>query len=94
MSRVKLTPKNPKHEVVVGLDRPLSTFFISVMHVQADDDLRDLRPIEFRDRWRRADVLDKIEQYAVDDERTRHAYRQIMLDLDPADGIPKPPEAT
>lgn len=87
MSRVKLTPKNPEHEVVVGLDRPLSTFFISVTRVQADDDLRDFPAIEFKDRWRREDVLEKIKQYAVQDTRTRYAYMQISLDNDPAAGI-------
>lgn len=84
MSRVKLNPKNPEHVVVVGLDYPLSTFFISVTHAQSKDDLRDLEPIEFRDRWNRSEVIEKIKQYAVDDERTSEAIRAIFLDFDPA----------
>ena len=94
MSRVKLHPKNPEHEIVVGLDRPLNTFFISVMQVQADDDLRDLPPVEFKDRWDRGEVVEKIEQYAVDNKRTQEVISSIFMDLDPAEHVPaKLPDA-
>jgi len=89
MSRVELHPKNTEHEVVVGLDRPLNTFFISVFVVQADDDLRDLPPVEFRDRWDRGEVIEKIEEYAVDNERTKKVVSAIFLDLDPAESVPE-----
>ena len=89
MSRVELHPKNPDHEVVVGLDRPLNTFFISVMQVQADDDLRDLPPVEFNDHWDRSDVVEKIREYAVDNERTQDVVSAIFMDLDPADQVPE-----
>lgn len=83
MSRIKLTPKNPNHEVHVGLDRPLATFFILVTHKQDDDDLRDLPAIEFRARWSRGKVLEKIDQYAEDNEITRLVKEAIGFDEDP-----------
>ena len=89
MSRVELQPKNPEHEIVVGLDRPLNTFFISVMQVQAEDDLRDLPPVEFRDRWDRSEVVEKIEEYAIDNAWTKEVKRAIFLDLDPAQVVPE-----
>ena len=85
MSRVELHPKNPEHEVVVGLDGPLNTFFISVVPVQAAGDLRDLDPLEFRSHWSRSEVIEKIHEYAVDDARTNKVVRAIFLDLDPAE---------
>jgi len=89
MSQVKLHPKNPEHEITVGLDRPLNTFFISVFVIQADDDLRDLPPVEFRDRWDRGDVVEKIDEYAVANDRTEKVKRAIFLDLDPAESVPE-----
>lgn len=83
MSRIQLKPKNPEHEVVVGLDRPLSTFFIVVTYKQDEDDLRDLAPIEFRSRWGRGELLEKIEEYAEPDERTKLVQKAIFLDEDP-----------
>lgn len=83
MSRIKLTPKNPNHEVHVGLDRPLATFFILVTHKQDNDDLRDLPAIEFRARWSRGEVLEKIDRYAEDNEITRLVKEAIGFDEDP-----------
>ena len=84
MSRIKLTPKNPEHEVVAGLDRPLNTFFISVTRIQDEDDLEDEMPIEFKHRWHRDDVIAKIESYAEPCEKRDAVVRAIMLDTDPA----------
>jgi hypothetical protein len=83
MSRIKLEPKNENHEVVVGLDFMMNTFFIMVTEKQDDDDLRDLDPIEFKSRWDRSEVIGKIEKYAKDTERTRQAKKAIFLDMDP-----------
>lgn len=83
MSRVKLQPKNPEHDVVVGLDPPLSTFFITVTVKQDEDDLRDLPPVLFQDRWRTADVVEKIEEFAEDTPRRKAVVEYILMDLDP-----------
>ena len=87
MSRVELKPKNPDHEVIVGLDRPLDTFFILVLPPEPADPNEDRIPLEFRDRWLRSEVIEKIRQYAVDDDRTKEAVRAIFLDLDPAQSV-------
>jgi hypothetical protein len=84
MSRIKLNSKNPEHEVVVGLDKPLSTFFISV--TKEDEDKEDIL-IEFKDFWARSEVLSKIDEYAIDDSLTMDVKRAISLDLDPEDFI-------
>ncbi len=41
MSRHELVPLNPAHEVAVGWDRPLHTFFAQVLDVEADEDSDD-----------------------------------------------------
>jgi hypothetical protein len=84
MSRIKLNSKNPEHEVFVGLDKPLSTFFISV--TKEDEDKEDIL-IEFKDFWARSEVLSKIDEYAIDDHLTKNVKRAISLDLDPEDFI-------
>ena len=38
MSRHNLDPLNPTHEVVVGWDRPLDTFFAQMIDTTADDE--------------------------------------------------------
>ena len=38
MSRHDLTPFDPAHEVVVGWDRPLDTFFAQVIDTTTDED--------------------------------------------------------
>jgi hypothetical protein len=83
MSRIPLTPKNKNHNVVVGLDRPLRTFFITVTHGHFED----LPPIEFRARWTRLEVIDKIKHYAADTELRQSVIDAIGLDLDPAEFI-------
>jgi hypothetical protein len=90
MSRIKLEPKNENHEVVVGLDAPMNTFFITVTEKQDDDDLRDLDPIEFKSRWDRSEVIGKIDEYAKDTERTKQAKNAIFLDMDPAQIVTEP----
>lgn len=83
MSRVELEPKDPKHEVVVGLDHMLGTFFITVTQIQDEDDQRDLDPLEFRARWQRSEVIERIDRYAADTPRTNKIKKAIFLDLDP-----------
>lgn len=83
MSRVQLHPKNPADEVVVGLDEPLNTFFISVVRDGCEF------PVEFQHRWDRSDVIEKIREYAVDNERTQKVVSQIFLDMDPAQAVPE-----
>ena len=39
MSRHDLDPHKARHEVVVGWDPPLSTFFAQVLDIEAEDDL-------------------------------------------------------
>ncbi len=85
MSRVKLNPKEPGYEVVVGLDKPLSTFFVTVYGPEPEDPNADHRPLIFKDRWDRFDVIKIIDEYAIDDEETRRARKAIMLDLDPGE---------
>ena len=87
MSRVELKPKNPDHEVIVGLDRPLDTFFILVLSPEPDDPNASHLPLEFKDRWLRSEVIEKIRQYAVDDDRTKEAVRAIFWDVDPAESV-------
>lgn len=87
MSRLKLESKDPKHEVIVGLDQPMSTFFITVTLIQDDDDLRDLEPIVFNDRWSREGVVSNIETYAADTPRRKDVIGAIWLDLDPAEYV-------
>ena len=89
MSRVQLEPKDPKHEIVVGLDRMLNTFFIIVTIKQADDDLEDLDPLEFKAKWSRNEILGRLEKYAVDSPRTKAVARAIFLDVDPAETVPE-----
>ena len=79
MSRVRLNPREPAHEVVVGLDPPLATFFAQVFS--------DGEPLEFRPSWSSRDVVEVIDRYAADDERTRAVRRAVLLDLDPADHV-------
>ncbi len=83
MSRVKLNPKTPGYEIVVGLDRPLSTFFATVYGPEPETPNEDHRPLIFKDRWDRFDVIKIIDEYAIDDEETRRVRKAIMLDLDP-----------
>jgi len=89
MSRIRLKPKDPSHEVLTGYDRPLSTFFITVLPVQDENDLRDLPAIVFKDRQSRSEVLDGIEQYAILDKRTKLVMKYIYLDLDPGPELEK-----
>ena len=83
MSRVKLTPKIPGYEVVVGLDNPLNTFFATVYGPEPEDPNEDHRPLVFKDRWDRFDVVKVIDEYAADDDKTKRAREAILLDLDP-----------
>lgn len=41
MSRYPLEPHNPRHEVHVGWDRPLSNFFLVVLDPHVDEDTGD-----------------------------------------------------
>jgi len=84
MSRILLEPKDKAHEVVVGLDRPMSTFFITVTIKQDDEDLEDLDPILFKGRWAREDVVANIEKYAADNPKRKKVIDLIWMDLDPA----------
>jgi hypothetical protein len=90
MSRVTLSSKNPDHEVVVGWDRPLNSFFISVSERVDEDSLDDPKSLEFRSHWTQAEVVSKIEQYAVDDDRTRRVTIAILAGADPADFVSEP----
>jgi len=87
MSRVKLTPKIPGYEVVVGLDKPLSTFFATVYGPEPEDPNEDHTPLIFKAQWSRFDVVEVIDEYAVDDEKTKRVREAIMLDLDPGDQV-------
>jgi len=87
MSQVYLEPKDPGHEVMAGLDKPMNTYFISVFVKQDDDDLRDLDPIEFKHRWRREEVVQKLEKYCKPCERLDEVIKYIHLDLDPGDYV-------
>lgn len=90
MSRVQIEPKDPGHEIVVGLDRPLNTFFIMVTEKPADgEDEEDSFPLEFKSRWSRAEVLERIEKYAVDSPRTQAVTEAILLDMDPSETVPE-----
>jgi len=89
MSRINMEPKDPGHEVVVGLDAPMNTFFIIVSEKQSDDDLRDLDPIEFKAKWSRSEVVAKIEQYAKKSPRRQAVMSAINMDMDPADFVKK-----
>ena len=37
MSRHFVTPRNPRHEVIVGWDAPLDTYFVQVFDTGVDD---------------------------------------------------------
>ncbi len=37
MSRHFITPRNPRHEVIVGWDAPLDTYFVQVFDAAIDD---------------------------------------------------------
>ncbi len=37
MSRHFVTPRNPRHEVIVGWDAPLDTYFVQVFDTAIDD---------------------------------------------------------
>ncbi len=85
MSRVELKPKDPKHEVVVGLDKQVSCFFITVSLVHDED---GMGPIVFKNRWSREDVIVNIDKYAADTPRREKVISAIWMDLDPADHVP------
>ena len=84
MSRVELKPKDPKHEVIVGLDKQVSCFFITVSLVHDED---GMGPIVFKNRWEREDVVSNIEKYAADTPRRKDVIGAIWLDLDPAEYV-------
>lgn len=89
MSRIRLQAKEPERfpEIYVGLDPPLHTYFIQVYGPAPEDVTQDHEPIEFQSRWTRAQVIERIERYAVDDERTQAVLRALFLDLDPGDSV-------
>lgn len=78
MSRINLKPKDPSHEVAIGLDDAFNTFFISVLP-KGDDEM----PIEWADVWDRHEVVKKIRQYAEPCERREAVIKAILSDLDP-----------
>lgn len=90
MSRIRLHSKDPERfpEIYVGLDMPLRTYFIQVYEPAPEDVTQDHEPIDFRARWTRAEVIERIERYAADNERTQDVLRAIFLDLDPGDSVP------
>ncbi len=88
MSRVELKAKDPKHEVIVGLEQSTSSFFITVFLVQDGDGARHMEPIVFKNRWEREDVIVNIDKYAADTPRREKVINAIWMDLDPADQVP------
>jgi len=87
MSQIYMEPKDPGHEIIAGLDRPLNTYFISVFVKQANDDLRDIPPVVFKHVWNRSDVVEKLEEYCKPCERLDEVIKYIHLDLDPGDYV-------
>lgn len=89
MSRIRLQSKDPEQfpEIYVGLDRPLHTYFIQVYGPEPEDVTQDHEPIEFKSHWTRAQVIERIERYAADNERTQAVLRALFLDLDPGDSV-------
>lgn len=89
MSRIRLQAKEPDKfpEIYVGLDRPLHTYFIQVYGPTPEDVTQNHDPIEFRSHWTRSQVVDRIERYAADDERTKLVLKALFLDLDPKDFV-------
>jgi hypothetical protein len=83
MSRINLTPKIPNHEVVVGFDPPLQTFFAQVYPPEPDDENADHAPLMFKAQWTREEVLDVIDTYAANDQKTQKVRQAILMDLDP-----------
>ncbi len=85
MSSLKLEPKDPSHDIRVGFDPPLRTFFITVFGPEPEDLNVNHDPLEFRDRWRREEVVEKIEQYAAPGAKRDAVVERIWDDLDPDD---------
>jgi len=90
MSQIQLKPKNPKHEVFAGLDRPLGTFFMSVFVKQEPEDMDDIPPVEFKRKWNRSEVVEKLYEYCVPCERLEKVVKCISLDIDPIEYVNEP----
>lgn len=90
MSQIQLKPKNPKHEVFAGLDRPLDTFFMSVFVKQEPDDMTDIPPVEFKHKWSRSEVVEKLYEYCVPCDRLEKVVKCISLDIDPIEYVNEP----
>lgn len=82
MSRIYLNPKDLSHEVVAGFDPPLKTYFISVSKNLGDSD-EEHKWLEFRDKCRPAEVIERIKKYAADDHLSRQVCDAIDAGLDP-----------
>ena len=85
MSSLKLEPKDPTHDIRVGFDRPLQTFFITVYGPEPEGIQDEHVPLEFKDRWRRTEVVEKIEEYAAPGAKRDAVVERIWDDLDPDD---------
>lgn len=91
MSRVVLEAKNESHGwCVCGIASGIGWFFMlygnpteeESEHVLIDEDQM------FTRGFGKAKLLERIEEFAADDEITRHAINMISADLDPELGLP------
>ena len=93
MSRIALVPKNTEeHEVVVcGLDHAMGWFFqlFGMPDEEGEDTVLIDKDQMMTRGFNRIELLRLVEEYAVDDEITRHCLSQIAADEDPAKGLPQ-----
>lgn len=81
MSRVIVKAKNPNHEVVVGLDRPLQHYFIQVYDLSAEDE----EPFFWEDTRSNYKLCEHMREYCdLEDPATAKAFGNVQGDWDPA----------
>lgn len=94
MSRITLDGKYKDREVVIGLDKMTQSWFYQYWDTSNCDKcgahMDDGSPIKESNKLEgcsRNELLQFIELYALQDERTKAATRAIVLDLDPEDFV-------
>lgn len=89
MSRVSLRGKDDNiHEVVVGWDPPLKTYFVQVYGPEPVDPHADWSPIVWQSVASRGQVLGTMDKFAdMGDPLAKKAYEYIALDIDPQKAV-------